>query len=161
MRTSKSGFTIVELLIVIVVIAILAAISIVAYNGIQARAQNTSVQNDLIAMAKKIELEAVDKGSYQPVTVATGIKISKSAFDTSENNLYYCRNTDSTQYAIAARTKSGKNYKVVNGTLSETAIKLYGQGTCDQINMPNTSILAFAWDAGASPPAWASWATGN
>ncbi|MFZ1243109.1 MAG: type II secretion system protein [Candidatus Saccharimonas sp.] len=38
-----SGFTIVELLIVIVVIAILAAISIVAYNGIQERARNDQV----------------------------------------------------------------------------------------------------------------------
>ena len=36
-QCKKRGFTIVELLIVIVVIAILAAISIVAYNGIQAR----------------------------------------------------------------------------------------------------------------------------
>ena len=35
MSKSKSGFTIVELLIVIVVIGILAAITIVAYNGIQ------------------------------------------------------------------------------------------------------------------------------
>lgn len=43
MKRSVSGFTIVELLIVIVVIAILAAISVVAYNGIQARAYNTSV----------------------------------------------------------------------------------------------------------------------
>jgi len=42
MRKTKSGFTIVELLIVIVVIGILAAITIVAYNGIQARAKNTS-----------------------------------------------------------------------------------------------------------------------
>jgi len=37
----QKGFTIVELLIVIVVIAILAAISVVAYNGIQARSENT------------------------------------------------------------------------------------------------------------------------
>lgn len=36
------GFTIVELLIVIVVVAILAAISIVAYNGIQTRADTTA-----------------------------------------------------------------------------------------------------------------------
>lgn len=42
MHTNNSkGFTIVELLIVIVVIAILAAITIVAYNGIQNRANNT------------------------------------------------------------------------------------------------------------------------
>ena len=37
-----NGFTIVELLIVIVIIGILAAITIVAYNGITARAQTTA-----------------------------------------------------------------------------------------------------------------------
>lgn len=42
------GFTIVELLVVIVVIAILAAITIGAYNGVQQRTNNTSV----IASAK-------------------------------------------------------------------------------------------------------------
>jgi len=40
MRKTSSGFTIVELLIVIVVIGILAAIAIVAYNGVQTRAEN-------------------------------------------------------------------------------------------------------------------------
>lgn len=38
----SNGFTIVELLIVIVVIGILAAITIVSYNGIQQRANNTA-----------------------------------------------------------------------------------------------------------------------
>lgn len=42
MNKNKNGFTIVELLIVIVVIAILATISVVAYNGIQQRASNTA-----------------------------------------------------------------------------------------------------------------------
>lgn len=40
-KHQRTGFTIVELLIVIVVIAILAAITIVAYNGIQQRASNS------------------------------------------------------------------------------------------------------------------------
>lgn len=43
-RGSETGFTIVELLIVIVVIGILAAITIVAYNGIQERARLASAQ---------------------------------------------------------------------------------------------------------------------
>ena len=41
----RQGFTIVELLVVIVVIGVLAAITIVAYNGMQARAYNASLVN--------------------------------------------------------------------------------------------------------------------
>ena len=51
----QSGFTIVELLIVIVVIGILAAITLVAYNGIQARANTTAAQNVANAVMKKAE----------------------------------------------------------------------------------------------------------
>jgi prepilin-type N-terminal cleavage/methylation domain-containing protein len=49
------GFTIVELLIVIVVIAILAAITIVAYNGIQNRARTSSAQSAANVIVKKAE----------------------------------------------------------------------------------------------------------
>ena len=43
----KSGFTIVELLIVVVVIAILATITIVAYNGIQNQAKDSALRTSL------------------------------------------------------------------------------------------------------------------
>lgn len=54
MLTSRrtSGFTIVELLIVIVVIGVLAAIVIVAYNGVNKRAITSSLQTDVTAMDK-------------------------------------------------------------------------------------------------------------
>lgn len=49
-----AGFTIVELLIVIVVIAILAAITIVSYNGIQQRANESKIKSDLSMINKAI-----------------------------------------------------------------------------------------------------------
>lgn len=46
-RGKTTGFTVVELVIVIVVIGILAAVTVVAYTGIQQRARDTGVQSDI------------------------------------------------------------------------------------------------------------------
>ncbi len=58
------GFTIVELLIVIVVIGILAAISIVAYNGVAAKARDVQREQDVKTIAKALEMYYVDNGYY-------------------------------------------------------------------------------------------------
>ena len=54
-KTKTTGFTIVELLIVIVNIAILAAITVVAYNGIQDRAKQAKISNDLAQLDRAIK----------------------------------------------------------------------------------------------------------
>jgi prepilin-type N-terminal cleavage/methylation domain-containing protein len=54
------GFTIVELLIVIVIIGILAALVTVAYTGITARANSTRAKTNATALQKKIEAWAAD-----------------------------------------------------------------------------------------------------
>ena len=64
MNKSTRGFTIVELLIVIVVIAILAAISIVAYNGIQKRGQDSKRLSDMNQLQKSIEIYYAANGVY-------------------------------------------------------------------------------------------------
>lgn len=73
-RQKYTGFTIVELLIVIVVIAILAAISIVAYNGIQSRAQSSAAQSSVQQASKKIEALKLLDGSYPASLAAAGIQ---------------------------------------------------------------------------------------
>lgn len=54
-KTTKKGFTIIELLIVIVVIGILAAIVTVTYQGVQNRARTTSAAQNAREVAKKAE----------------------------------------------------------------------------------------------------------
>lgn len=56
----QKGFTIVELLIVIVVIGILAAITIVAYNGVQERARVSSANSDLTLLNKAIQAARIN-----------------------------------------------------------------------------------------------------
>lgn len=69
MRTMKqwaqkqTGFTIVELLIVVVVIAILAAISIVSYNGITERARVSQANSELRTLEKAILTARINNNS--------------------------------------------------------------------------------------------------
>lgn len=60
----EHGFTIVELLIVIVVIGILAAITIVSFNGVTARANTASAQSAAEAVVKKVEAYNAEKSGY-------------------------------------------------------------------------------------------------
>ncbi len=64
MRKGVSGFTIVELLIVIVVIAILASISVVAYTGIQARASLSAGKSFDASLRRNLSLERVASFSF-------------------------------------------------------------------------------------------------
>lgn len=73
--TTKAGFTIVELLIVIVVIGILAAIITVAYNGLQKRAITSVLQSDLHNSASLMQIAQVEEGSY-PLALPSGVKSS-------------------------------------------------------------------------------------
>ena len=68
MKTTKQGFTIVELLIVVVVIAILAAITIVAYNGITNDAETSALKSDLSTAAKKLQVAKINGDGTFPVS---------------------------------------------------------------------------------------------
>ncbi len=121
MNSYKRGFTIVELLIVVVVIAILAAISIVAYSGIQARARSIAVRSDLTALAREYELFKVDNDRYPANATdlaALSFKVgNKAAYMTSgiSHNLTSCASADGAQYALVAVTADGQKLYAVNG----------------------------------------------
>lgn len=87
----QSGFTIVELLIVIVVIGILAAITIVAYSGITARAKGATAAQNATSIQSVAEAYNADTGAYgtlanlqaawtnQSTRLPSGITVSATA----------------------------------------------------------------------------------
>lgn len=73
---ARRGFTIVELLIVIVVIAVLAAITIVAYNGIQAKARDSGRMTKLGQLTRGLELYYANNGRYPTIDHGLGTETS-------------------------------------------------------------------------------------
>lgn len=72
MIRSINGFTIVELLIVIIVISILATLSVAGYNGISARATNSSVQGAVGSLEKALKIYYQEKGEPLQVSDTLG-----------------------------------------------------------------------------------------
>lgn len=67
-KRKQSGFTIVELLIVIVVIGILAGLVITTFNGIQQKGRDTERETDVKALYSQIEAFWAQKAYYPSLT---------------------------------------------------------------------------------------------
>lgn len=98
-----SAFTIVELLIVIVVIGILAAITIVAYNGVQDRARAATAQSDASNAAQQLEVTNTTDDAYP---------LSADDLDKSDGTTFqYSYDSSANSYCLTT-TNGLSSYKV-------------------------------------------------
>ena len=105
-KTKNQGFTIVELLIVVVVIAILAAITIVSYNGITNRANASAAQSTAAAVQKKAEAFNAEKSQYpSKLEDLTGASSGDTWYLTGVNNT----SPNSAAFNVAPTSSNGKN----------------------------------------------------
>jgi len=120
--SKQKGFTIVELLIVVVVIAVLAAITIVSYNGITTRAKETASRSDLANFAKKVELFSADNGRY-PTSASElttlNYSLTREHVKAVSFNAVYCYSADGSAYALQILTTSDRRLYVSGGTIQE------------------------------------------
>ena len=141
-RLKSTGFTIVELLIVIVVIGILAAVSVVAYNGVQKNALDKAVLSDVEGVSGEVarygtKNQGVYSSSvawYSPSGANSNISFvpsSGTVIDVVTNNTDYC---------IRGYNTFSKTYN----SLSASAKKESTPGAC-------SSIAASAVAQAASP----------
>lgn len=127
---TKRGFTIVELLVVIVVIGILATIIIVAYSGIQERAIIATIQSDLKNSATKLEMYKQTDDVYPANTTIANLK-------NSQNIDYDIYNHTDNSYCLQA----SKN-NIIYHITSEKQIPTYG--------LCISQTFTMSWDAASS-----------
>jgi len=114
------GFTIVELLVVIVVIGILAAITIVSYTGISAKANIAGLQSDLANNAKKLSMYYAQYGEYPHIDSGTGCPTaptldSNYCLKFSSGNTFAYTYKTTTTYGLAS-TKGTVTYNITEST---------------------------------------------
>jgi len=145
LKNKQSGFTIVELLIVIVVIGILAGLVITTFSGIQQKARDTERETDIKAIHGQIEAFWAQKGYYPSLAdmnnrtattgfVAVNLKgLDAGAFQdpkaTGTNPNYLVATITADRYLYAVTNSAGTSCEADDTTCSQYVLTATLEGT--------------------------------
>lgn len=107
------GFTIVELLVVIVVIGVLAAITVVSYTGISQKATISSLQSDLSRASTLLKLDQVLGGNY-PTSLSLANEGKGVSFSPDITYRYAYNNKSNPQSFCLTIKNDSVSYRVTN-----------------------------------------------
>ena len=111
-KSNEKGFTLIELMIVIAIIGILAAIAIPQFSAYRTRSYNSAAQADVRNTATAMEAYFVDHQSY--ADAAGSLTGSTFGLATSQN-VTVTATGSTTGYTITAYHSSGNKTYTLNG----------------------------------------------
>ena len=133
-----SGFTIVELLVVIVVIGILAAITIVSYTGITKKANEATVQAELANASKKLAIYYAQNGTYPTNDLVSNGGCPSTPVADTQNCVKF---GSGISYTYVFKTASTYDLTATKGTVS---YKVSDGGAPADVSGSSTPITAIA-----------------
>lgn len=139
-----TGFTLIELMIVVAIIAILAAIAYPSYTSYRVKTNRVDVQTQMMNIAQRLQSYKSVNHSYTGATLA-GLGISSTYPDSGEYNLDLTIDGDNQGYLLKAEPNSS-TIQESNGEicLNQEGFKFWEKGSdCDADDLTNES----SWDS--------------
>lgn len=141
-RQRLSGFTLIELMIVVVIISILAAVAVPSYSDYVARGKITDGLSALASYRVRVEQYFQDNRSYQDAGGNCAVAMPATRYFS-----YQCVSPSTTTYTI---------------TSTATDAQLVGLSyTVDQSNNRTTGSVPSGWSLPATNNCWALSKSGN
>lgn len=149
----RKGFTIVELLIVIVIIGILASITIVSYAGISQRARDATLKSDLANAAIQMQLDYVNNGvmsSALPAAIKYSPGVGMSLSSTGNINTFCINGQITSGGVVGYMYYDSSQGAVQTGACSGNAIVGSEHGIAQNYITDNSFTNIANWSLGLS-----------
>lgn len=151
-RDEERGFTLIELMVVVLIIAILIAIAIPTFLGARQRAQNRAAQSSLrnaLTAAKTIYTDGEDYQDATPAALADvepSLSFAAGATASSGPNNVSVDSPSANLIVMAAESRSGTCYAIRDNTQGPgTEFATVGSGACSAQNAQTAGSWGGSW----------------
>jgi type IV pilus assembly protein PilA len=151
-RDSEEGFTLIELMVVVLIIAILIAIAIPTFLGARQRAQDRAAQSSLrngLTAAKTLFTDHEDYTDASPAALGTtepSLTFVDASTASTDPNTLSVDNSSTTVIVIAGLSKSQKCFYISDDVTGPGTKYATGPAaTCDAANAPAAASFTSSW----------------